>query len=72
MFQAMGNTIPPLITSFARIAGLAVPVILVSRLPGFQLSWIWYLSVASVWLHLGANLILLRREFRRRLAFAVA
>jgi putative MATE family efflux protein len=70
MFQALGNTIPPLITSFGRMVVLAVPVILLSRLPQFELAWIWYLSVASIWLHLAANIWLLRREFGRRLAFA--
>ena len=69
MFQAMGNTIPPLVDLVRPDRRAGVPVILISRLPGFQLWWIWYLSVAAVWLHLGANLILLRREFRRRLAF---
>jgi hypothetical protein len=27
----------------------------------------WYVSVASIWIHLGANLLLLHREFERRL-----
>ncbi|MBA2305037.1 MAG: MATE family efflux transporter, partial [Acidobacteria bacterium] len=70
MFQAVGNTIPPLVTSFGRMLVLLVPVILLSRLPTFELAWIWYLSVGSVWLHLAANVWLLRREFGRRLAFA--
>jgi Na+-driven multidrug efflux pump len=70
MFQSLGNTIPPLVTSFARMLALAVPVVLLARLPAFQLSWIWYLSVGSVWLHMIANVLLLRREFGRRLAFA--
>ena len=72
MFQALGNTVPPLATSLARLLATAVPVILLSRLAGFQLWWIWYVSVASLWLHLAANLILLRREFKRRLTFETA
>jgi putative MATE family efflux protein len=71
MFQAMGNTIPPLITSFGRVLSVTVPVILLSRLPGFELRWIWYLSVVSIWLHLAANYFLLQREFRLRLAPAM-
>jgi putative MATE family efflux protein len=67
MFQAMGNTIPPLVTSFGRIALVSVPVLLLSRMPGFELRWIWYLAAASVWVHMIANLLLLRREFRLRL-----
>lgn len=69
MFQAMGNTIPPLIASFARILVVAIPAILLSRMVGFELRWIWYLSVAATVLQLGMNLTLLRREFRIRLAF---
>ena len=69
MFQAMGNTIPPLIASFMRILVVAIPAILLSRVAGFELRWIWYLSVAATILQLGMNLALLRREFRIRLAF---
>jgi hypothetical protein len=38
--------------------------------PGFTLLWVWYISVAAVYIQLAMNLLLLRREFRRRLAFA--
>jgi putative MATE family efflux protein len=72
MFQAMGNTIPPLIASFMRILVVAIPALLLSRMPGFDLRWIWYLSVAASVLQLTMNLVLLRREFRLRLAFAQA
>lgn len=70
LFQAMGNTMPSLITSFARIVFLAVPAILLSRQPGFELRTIWYLSVATVYFQLVLNLLFLRAEFRRRLSFA--
>jgi putative MATE family efflux protein len=70
MFQAMGNTMPPLMTSGARMVVTTVPVVMLSGAAGFALSWIWYLSLATTWLQLGANLALLQREFRRRLAFA--
>lgn len=72
MFQAMGNTIPPLIASFTRILVVAIPAILLSRMPGFELRWIWYLSVAATMLQVSMNLLLLRREFRIRLAFEKA
>jgi putative MATE family efflux protein len=68
MFQAMGNTLPSLGASFARIVLVAVPAILLSRLQGFELRWLWYLTVASVAVQLVLNLTLLRREFRRRLS----
>jgi putative MATE family efflux protein len=72
MFQALGYTLPALIASFSRIMIVAVPAFLLSRLPGFQLHWIWYLSVVAVTVQLVLNLLLLRREFRRRLTFAPA
>jgi putative MATE family efflux protein len=72
MFQALGHTLPALVASFTRIVIVAIPAFLLSRLPGFQLHWIWYLSLASVMIQLTLNLLLLQREFRRRLTFAVA
>ena len=69
MFQAMGNTIPSLVTSGARILLVAVPAIVLSRTPGFQLTWIWYLSAGAVLVQLALSLLLLRREFNRRLVF---
>ncbi len=72
MFQAMGNTMPSLITSGTRVVAVAVPAFLLSRLPGFEMRWIWYMSVAAVALQLCLNLLILQREFRLRLAFATA
>ncbi|MCC7034426.1 MAG: MATE family efflux transporter [Acidobacteria bacterium] len=69
MFQAMGNTLPSLVTSFTRLLVVAVPAFLLSRAPGFELRWIWYLSVIAVALQMSLNLLVLRREFRLRLAF---
>jgi len=67
MFQAMGNTIPSVIASGTRIALIAIPVVFLSRMPSFQLHWVWYLSMFAVWVQLGLVLWLLRREFDRRL-----
>lgn len=72
MFQAMGNTVPSLIASGARITLTAIPAILLSRMPGFHLHWIWYLSVSTTFVQLGLGLWLLRREYERRLQFVVA
>jgi putative MATE family efflux protein len=69
MFQAMGNTVPSLVASGTRILLVAVPAILLSRTAGFQLNWIWYLSVGAVFVQLALSMLLLRREFRRRLTF---
>ena len=72
MFQAMGNTIPSLLTSAVRITIVAVPTLMLARMPGFELRWIWYVSVASVYVQLVLSLLLLRREFGRRLTFKPA
>jgi Na+-driven multidrug efflux pump len=69
MFQAMGNTIPSLVASGIRILLVAVPAILLSRTAGFQLVWVWYLSVGAVFIQLALSMLLLRREFGRRLVF---
>src|SRR5207253_356928 len=68
-FQAMGNTVPSLIASVVRIALVAIPALIVSRLPGFALRWLWWLSVASVLVQLVLAMVLLRREFALRLAW---
>ncbi len=70
MFQAMGNTIPSLVASGVRVLLVAVPAIVLSRNPAFQLTWIWYLSVTAVFIQLALSMFLLRREFNRRLVFS--
>jgi putative MATE family efflux protein len=68
MFQALGNTIPPLATSTLRIVIAAIPAIFLARIAGFHLTWIWYLGAIAVLLQMTLNLILLQREFRLKLA----
>jgi putative MATE family efflux protein len=70
MFQAMGNTIPPSLASLVRVVLLVIPAFALASLPGFQLRWIWYLSIPSVLAQVAFSLLLLRREFARRLVFA--
>ena len=72
MFQAMGNTLPALLASLVRIVVVAVPAFMLSRLPGFDLHWIWHLSVIAITVQLVVNLLLLRREFHRKLNFVPA
>jgi putative MATE family efflux protein len=67
MFQALGNTLPSLATSALRMLVSVIPAIVLSRLAGFQLTWIWYLGIAAVLLQTVANLLLLHREFRLKL-----
>lgn len=72
MFQALGHTLPALLASFSRIVLVAIPAFILSRTPGFQLHWIWYLSVGALIVQLVLMLFLLDREMRRRLGFPAA
>jgi putative MATE family efflux protein len=69
VFQGIGNTWPPLISSATRLLFFALPAVILSNLPGFHLKQLWYLSVVSILLQAGVNVLLLRREFRRKLVF---
>jgi MATE family, multidrug efflux pump len=68
MFQGIGNTWPSLASSASRLITFVLPVVLLSTLPNFTLTQVWYLSVATVTLQMVTSLLLLRREFRLRLA----
>lgn len=72
IFQGIGNTLPPLASSFTRFLIFAVPAFVMSTRPGFQIKYVWYLSVFSVLVQATTNIILLHREFRRKLNFADA
>jgi putative MATE family efflux protein len=69
VFQGIGNTWPPLIASATRLLLFILPAVLLSRLPGFHIKQVWYLSVASILFQVCVNLFLLRREFQRKLVF---
>jgi putative MATE family efflux protein len=67
MFQGLGNTLPSLISSGTRFVTFATPVLWLSTQPGFTLEQVWYVSIASSCLQAVVSLLLLRREFSRRL-----
>jgi Na+-driven multidrug efflux pump len=69
VFQGIGNTLPPLFSSLTRLVLFAVPASLISRMPGFEIREVWYLSVASIVFQMCVNLLLLRQELRKRLRF---
>lgn len=71
MFQAMGNTVPALVGSVARLITFAIPALILSRMATFQLRWLWYLSVLSVVVHFTLSMLMLRREYDRRLQFNI-
>ena len=43
-----------------------------STKPGFEIKYVWYLSVLSVLVQATTNIILLLREFKKKLNFADA
>jgi hypothetical protein len=51
----------------ARLVIFAVPAVWISRLPGFQLAHLWYLSVATVILQAILSYSLLQWQFTKRL-----
>jgi len=61
-----------MVSSLVRILLVAIPSILMSRVAGFELRWIWYLSVAAVAIQMTLSLLLLRREFGLKLGRAEA
>lgn len=67
MFQGMGNTWPSLLASGVRIGSFIGIGYWLSRQPDFTLGQLWWVSVASVLLQAVISLLLLRREFGRRL-----
>ncbi|MGE3731751.1 MAG: MATE family efflux transporter [Lysobacterales bacterium] len=67
MFQALGNTLPALMSSASRLFTFVLPVLWVSAQPGFSLRQVWFVSVASVAMQALLSLWLLRREMSRRL-----
>jgi len=69
VFQGIGNTVPPLLSTASRLVLFALPAALLSRSPGFQIRDVWYISVASQMVQAGFNLLLLKRELGRRLKF---
>jgi Na+-driven multidrug efflux pump len=67
LFQAMGNTIPSLVSSALRLVTFAGPVLWLSTRAGFQLAHVWWTSVITLTLQAALTWWLLQREFARRL-----
>jgi len=66
-FQGLGNTWPSLASSASRLVTFVGPAIWLSRQPWFEMRHLWYLSVTTVSVQALTSLVLVRREFRRRL-----
>jgi Na+-driven multidrug efflux pump len=66
-FQGLGNTWPSLASSASRLVTFVGPAVWLSGQPWFQIRYLWYLSVATVSAQALVSLLLVRREFQRRL-----
>lgn len=66
MFQALGNTVPSLVSSATRLLTYAIPALWLASRPGFQLTHVWTLSVVTVALQAGFTFWLLQRELQER------
>jgi putative MATE family efflux protein len=69
VFQGIGNTLPPLLSSATRLVLFVIPATILASRPDFYIKQVWYLSVVSILFQTGVNLLLLRREFQKKLAF---
>jgi putative MATE family efflux protein len=69
VFQGIGNTWPPLISSSIRLLTFILPAVIMSRIAGFDIKHVWYLSVATTLFQAGVNVLLLQREFQKKLVF---
>ncbi len=65
IFQALGNTLPPLFSNGTRLLTFVVPGVVLAGHPGFELRHLWALSVASVALQAVVSLGLLRHSLHR-------
>ena len=69
VFQGLGNTLPPLLSSASRLIIFALPALILSNRAGFDIKHVWYLSVGSQVFQACFNLLLLRYELHRKLRF---
>lgn len=66
MFQALGNTVPTVISTLIRVTLFAGPALWLSARPAFTLRQLWFVSVSATSVHALVALWLLRREARKK------
>lgn len=67
MFQAMGYTIPSVISSGVRLISFSLPVLWLLLQSNFEIEQVWYLYVGSLVIQAAVSTWLVTAEFRRRL-----
>jgi putative MATE family efflux protein len=67
LFQALGNTVPALLSSSTRLVVYAVPLVWLTSQPNYQLEHVWYLSIAASAVQMLISVTLLRKQMRLQL-----
>ena len=67
LFQALGNTVPALVSSATRLVVYAVPLVWLTSQPGYKLEQVWYLSIAASAIQAVISVMLLRKQMRLQL-----
>lgn len=67
MFQALGNTMPALLSTATRLITFILPALWLSKQDNFQIEQLWYISVATVCIQALVSFYFLKQEFKKRL-----
>jgi putative MATE family efflux protein len=67
MFQALGNTFPALLSTATRLILFIIPAVWLSKQADFSIEQLWTVSVSTVCIQALVSLLLVRREFKKRL-----
>ena len=67
MFQALGNTMPALLSTATRLITFILPALWLSKQGNFQIEQLWYISVATVCIQALVSCYFLKQEFKKRL-----
>jgi putative MATE family efflux protein len=67
MFQALGNTMPALLSAVTRFVIFSLPALWLSYQPSFHTDQVWVLLTASIAIQAAVSLWLLQIEFKRKL-----
>jgi putative MATE family efflux protein len=67
LFQALGNTLPALLSSASRLVVYAMPLLWLTSQPGYKLEHVWYLSIAASAVQAMISVTLLRKQMRLQL-----
>jgi Na+-driven multidrug efflux pump len=70
VFQALGNTVPALLSSASRLVVYALPLVWLTSQPGYDIEHVWYLSIAANVVQATISVTLLRKQMRLQLGSA--